>query len=1156
MQKTSTPIRIVFNLHFRGRFLLLLVLLLGLSSGRAQAQLTESFADGDFTQNPVWTGGTADFQVNASQQLQSNGPAVTPSTTQLVTVSQAATGTTWEFYAKLNLATSGSNYADVWLMADQADLKAATTKGYFVRLGGTDDEVSLFRKNPSATAAVVIDGANSTLSSTSSNVVRVRVTRSVQNVWTLERDLTGGTTFTTEGTATDATHQRSSYLGVTLTYSATNNRNFYFDDFRVTDATAPTLLSAGIISARQVDVVFNELVAATQTPASYTLTSAGAPAVTAAQRDATDPALVHLTLAADLPAGSSTLAVRNVADLYGNVAGGPLTATLTYTPPAVTPGYYQLLITEILADELPVVGLPASEFVEIHNPSATQTLDLGGVRLLRTSSTATAAVFPTGAQLLPGEYAVVCGSTRTAQFASYGKVFGLSNFPALTNAGDELLLRARDGRTVFEVRYTDAWYRDAVKKEGGWTLEMIDTANPCGGAANWTASTDASGGTPGRANSARAANADRTAPLLRRATVVSPTLVRLEFDEKLDSVTASNPALYSLTPGLTITRVTPVPFDFRAVELTLATPLAAAQAYTATVQRSVDCVGNATGAAASVTFGLPVVPTVGQVLITEIMADETPTVGLPASEYLEIHNPTTRILDLGGMRLLKPGSSSAAVFPDTTRLQPGQYAVVCSSTRTALFARYGAVFGVSNFPSLSNDGDQLVLRARDGRTLFEIAYSSTWYKDAAKKDGGWALEMVDTGNPCAGIENWTASTDPSGGTPGKVNAARATNPDRTAPALLRAVAISPTIVRLYFGEKLDSVAAANPALYSFSTGPTVTKAAPASPDFRAVDLTLGSALVASQPITVSVQRATDCVGNATGAAASATFGLPSAPVENDVVINEILFNPRTGGVDFVELLNRSNKYLNLQGWELGNISTSNVLSKEPITAGPYVLAPGQLVVLTTKPDVVQSQYPTNDPSAFLTLPALPTFADDAGTVVVFDSQNRALDRYAYSESQHLGLLDSKDGVSLERIRTDGPSVAGNFHSAASAVGYASPGRRNSQYQDDPGGDKLFTLEPEVFTPDADGQQDFTTLNYRVDQPGFAASITVYDAQGRLARRLVRNETMATTGFFQWDGLNDQGRKVPIGYYVLHIELLQPSGEKKDYKKTVVVGARF
>ncbi|UOQ72600.1 hypothetical protein [Hymenobacter cellulosilyticus] len=340
-----------------------------LSLGRpaAWAQLTESFADGDFTQNPTWTGNTTDFVVNASQQLQSNGPAVAASP-QLVTASQAATGTTWEFYAKLNLGTSSANQAEVWLMSDLSDLRATANKGYFVRLGNTADETSLYRKNAATTAALIIDGADGTLSSSTSNTVRVRVTRSLQNVWTLERDLSGNQNFTTEGTVTDATHQRSNYFGVALTYSATNSRSFFFDDFRITDATAPTLQSATLVNARQVDVTFNEPVAAPQAPASYSLAGTGAPAVASAQRDATDPALVHLTFASDLPAGTSTLTVRNVADLYGNVAAGPLTATVSYTPPAAAPGYYQLLITEILADETPVVGLPASEFVEIHNP--------------------------------------------------------------------------------------------------------------------------------------------------------------------------------------------------------------------------------------------------------------------------------------------------------------------------------------------------------------------------------------------------------------------------------------------------------------------------------------------------------------------------------------------------------------------------------------------------------------------------------------------------------------------------------------------------------------------------------------------------------------------------------------------------------------------
>ena len=66
--------------------------------------------------------------------------------------------------------------------------------------------------------------------------------------------------------------------------------------------------------------------------------------------------------------------------------------------------------------------------------------------------------------------------------------------------------------------------------------------------------------------------------------------------------------------------------------------------------------------------------------------------------------------------------------------------------------------------------------------------------------------------------------------------------------------------------------------------------------------------------------------------------------------------------------------------------------------------------------------------------------------------------------------------------------------------------------------------------------------------------------GHFAYRVRRPEAalrLPTTGALPWDSTTDQGRKAAVGYYVFHIELFRPSGgEKREYQKMVVLGARF
>src|SRR5258706_7990281 len=182
------------------------------------AQLNEQFTDGDFSENPVWTGSSADWIVNSALQLQSNN-TVTNSTFYIATPSTLAISAQWEFYLKFDFNPSSANYIDVYLTASSSDLSQAGATGYFVRVGNIDDEISLYRKDAGGTLTKIINGVNGVLNK-SASTIKIKVIRDASNQWTLLRDLSGtGNTFTNEGLVTDATYMTSSFFGILIKQS-------------------------------------------------------------------------------------------------------------------------------------------------------------------------------------------------------------------------------------------------------------------------------------------------------------------------------------------------------------------------------------------------------------------------------------------------------------------------------------------------------------------------------------------------------------------------------------------------------------------------------------------------------------------------------------------------------------------------------------------------------------------------------------------------------------------------------------------------------------------------------------------------------------------------------------------------------------------------
>ena len=101
----------------------------------------------------------------------------------------------------------------------------------------------------------------------------------------------------------------------------------------------------------------------------------------------------------------------------------------------------------------------------------------------------------------------------------------------------------------------------------------------------------------------------------------------------------------------------------------------------------------------------------------------------------------------------------------------------------------------------------------------------------------------------------------------------------------------------------------------------------------------------------------------------------------------------------------------------------------------------------------------------------------------------------------------------------------------------------------------FSISPEVFSPDGDGFEDITILQYELDDPDFIGSITIYDVKGRPVKSLSRNTSLGATGFFKWDGTDDNGESVRSGLYIVYVDLFDSAGNKKKFKLEVALTSR-
>ncbi|MEI6124512.1 MAG: lamin tail domain-containing protein [Bacteroidota bacterium] len=853
------------------------------------AQVQDDFLDGEFISNPAWYGDSLQFQISTysnsswsvAPRLQLNGTVSDTSFLYIVSPMLSLNNRQWDFWVHLSFNTSKSNNCRIYLVSDNSDLESSLN-GYFVMLGDDNndqlDSVSLWKQTGLATQKI-ISGSNCFTGATSS--YRIKVERDNFGNWFLFADATGSTNYVLEGTVFDTTYTSSSFFGIYCKYTSSNKTNFYFDDFyagpKIVDTTPPIVQSVTVVSATELDVVFSENV--------------------------------------------DEISAENLNNYF--VSG---------------------------------VGIPLSASKDINSGSI--------IRLV------------------------------------FSVPFSFGNLYAITIAN--------------------------VKDIGGNTM-----------------------------------------------------------------ISCSVPFSYYFAHS----------FD---------------------------------------------------IVINEIMADPNPTVGLPNFEYLELYNNTQYPINMNNWRL--EINSTHLFMPDMTIL-PNCYFIICDVDAIATLNPYGTTIGFSSF-SLTNTGATIVLKDAMGNIIHFVNYSDLWYQSPTKTDGGWSLEQIDPNNPCGEMANWKASNDPSGGTPGKINSLFGNNPDIVNPELVRASVsrYEPMQVKIFYNETLDSSSINYPEKYVVENGAVNPIWVQYNyPDKKSAVLYFSQAFLTHTIYTLTIiDSIFDCSGNKIAKNSTVRFALPELPDSGDLVINEVLSNPKDNGVDFVEIYNRSDKVLDFMDLNLGSLSDIR-----SITTDNFLIFPGDYIVLTSNPEKVKAQYLTPNPFGFICMESFPSYTNDEGTVILITKTDTVIDAMTYNADMNFPLLNSDEGVSLERIDYNrSASDITNWHSAAETVGFATPAYKNSQFSQGFTDDGTISVNPEIFSPDNDGYNDVLHVCCKIDGPGKIINLFIYDSKGRLIKGLVKNKLISEETIFSWDGTTENNTKATIGIYIIYAEVFDLDGSVKHYKRTAVLATKL
>ncbi len=525
-----------------------------------------------------------------------------------------------------------------------------------------------------------------------------------------------------------------------------------------------------------------------------------------------------------------------------------------------------------------------------------------------------------------------------------------------------------------------------------------------------------------------------------------------------------------------------------------------------------------------------------------------PNVG--EAEWIELYNPTSLAVNLQDWQLSQTDDNSQAIIiTDEEVIQPKDYLGV-SSDSGWVSDFIGNAKWLRGFPSLRNNGGELFLFDASGKSIDAARYEPAWGKQR-----NFSLERRWAERSGLDSSNWKLS-EIAGGTAGRMN---------NSSPLQRDLAIT--------GLELSP----NPISYQerAELNLTLTNSGrePIDKFEMFVFIDRNSDSLAQPEETIHYELVEQAIDVEDSLQFSVQLpNLPSgyevisvlATTENDnngrnnydreilkigyepsaIVINEIMYRPFSNEPEWIEFYNRSSVRIQITGWSV----FEKITGKRTILTEEFIfLNPGEYLVVAGDSLIINSL------AALLLVPkSFPSLNNDEDHLQLQDFADTIIDDVFYTSG-----WGGESGVSLERINPELSSQdSSNWASSASVTG-STIGEINSVFVDKLPQDANLSSAPNPFSPDGDGHEDVTIIQYNLPVTTAFVSLKVFDMLGREVADLLNNAPSGSHRELIWDGRKGNGESLPIGIYILFLKALnQKQGVVRTIKKTVVIAGRL